>query len=143
MVIQYCIIVMDVIKRIILEDPIARFLLDRSSITHIQLDTYMIDQFGREQGAKLSEKIELRDKGPVKEGAFIRTLRQAQANIKESICTIILAQYLGILDKRTISGLLQIGNMMSLIDKEALTPEQERRILDQLMKITQSSEAKF
>jgi hypothetical protein len=93
-------------------DPIFKYLLERSSLTQAQLDTYLIDCITTNKKVKLKEKIAMRDRKNVSGGAFIRTLRQAQINLKRTVYTLILFQYLGLLEERAINKLLQVGNIL-------------------------------
>jgi len=93
-------------------DPIFKYLLERSSLTQAQLDTYLIDCITTNKKVKLKEKTAMRDRKNVSGGAFIRTLRQAQINLKRTVYTLILFQYLGLLEERAINKLLQVGNIL-------------------------------
>jgi len=84
----------------ILRDPIIRLLLKSSNLTPIQFETMLIDVIGRinqEKVLSYEEKRKLRSK-TVSRGAFIRTLNQARERVREAIYTILLINYLGILD---------------------------------------------
>jgi len=93
-------------------DPIFKYLLERSSLTQAQLDTYLIDCITTNKKVNLKEKTAMRDRKNVSGGAFIRTLRQAQINLKRTVYTLILFQYLGLLEERAINKLLQVGNIL-------------------------------
>jgi len=125
------------IEERILADPIAKFLLERAGLTQAQLDTYLIDLVGKRDKIGLSELVSLRDRGPVKKGAFLRTLSQAHKNLMRAIHTIILAQYLGLLDKQIVTRLVEVGALMSTIDGRTLTGEQIERIVEALAKVTE------
>ena len=94
-------------------DPIARFLFERSSITMIQLDTYMIELLGRKDDLGLNDKIKLRDGRYVTKGAFMRTLKQARKQFEGAICTVILAEYFGLLHKGTLSRVMEVGDLIA------------------------------
>ena len=84
----------------ILRDPIIRLLLKSSNLTPVQFETMLIDVIGRinqEKVLSYEEKRKLRSK-TVSRGAFIRTLNQARERVREAIYTILLINYLGILD---------------------------------------------
>ena len=84
----------------VLRDPIIRLLLKSSNLTPIQFETMLIDVIGRinqEKVLSYEEKRKLRSK-TVSRGAFIRTLNQARERVREAIYTILLINYLGILD---------------------------------------------
>ncbi|MEM3437223.1 MAG: hypothetical protein QXP55_01635 [Nitrososphaerales archaeon] len=94
------------------KDPMLKFLFERSSLTQAQLDTYLIECVATNKKLKLKEKTTMRDSKNVSGGAFIRTLRQAQINLKRSVYTLILFQYLGLLDDKAMVKLLQVGNIL-------------------------------
>ena len=84
----------------VLRDPIIRLLLKSSNLTPIQFETMLIDVIGRMNQEKVlsyEEKRKLRSK-TVSRGAFIRTLSQARERVRGAIYTILLINYLGILD---------------------------------------------
>lgn len=93
-------------------DLILRYLLERSSFTQVQLDTYLIDRIMVNKKVNLREKTAMRDRKNVSKGAFIRTLRQAQVNLKRAVYTLILSEYLGLLEDKSIDRLLQISNLL-------------------------------
>lgn len=93
-------------------DLILRYLLERSSFTQAQLDTYLIDRITVNEKVNLRDKTAMRDRKNVSKGAFIHTLRQAQVNLKRAIYTLILSEYLGLLEDKSIDRLLQISNLL-------------------------------
>lgn len=121
-------------------DSIVKFLIDRSDLTRAQLDTYSIERLGRREGLGLKEMVKLRDGGPVKKGAFLRTLKQARRNLEESICTIILAEYLGFFDRQTITALAEVGGLISSLDKQELSDGQTESMIQVLIRIIKSLE---
>ncbi len=106
-------------------DLILRYLLERSSFTQAQLDTYLIDRITVNEKVNLKNKTAMRDRKNVSKGAFIRTLRQARVNLKRAIYTLILSEYLGLLEDKSIDRLLQISNLLKnakgVTSKEKLT----------------------
>jgi hypothetical protein len=96
-------------------DPLAEYMLKRTSLTRAQLDTYLIDRTVFEEKADLKAKTLMRDGGPVSKGAFLNTLKQAQENVYRSIYTLILLEYLGLLEKEVTVRLLQISNLLKNI----------------------------
>ncbi|MCP8308458.1 MAG: hypothetical protein H3Z54_07160 [archaeon] len=93
-------------------DPILKYLFERSSFTQAQLDTYLIDRTTANEKLELKEKIAMRDRKNVSKGAFIRTLRQAQSNLKRAVHTLILSEYLGLLEDKSMIKLLQVSNLL-------------------------------
>jgi hypothetical protein len=83
-----------------LEEPMIEILLKNSNLTPVQFETLLIDVICRMSPDKklgYEERRKLREK-TVSRGAFMRTLKQARDKIRESIYTILLINYLGILD---------------------------------------------
>ena len=78
-----------------------KILSKNSNLTKIQLETLLIDVLAENIGQKhikYEEKATFRKKAKkISRGAFNRTLRQANDNIRKSIYTILLLEYLGIL----------------------------------------------
>ncbi|MCP8312254.1 MAG: hypothetical protein L6M37_04805 [Candidatus Methylarchaceae archaeon HK02M1] len=99
-------------------DLIVRYLIKRSAFTKVQLDTYLIDCITSGEKISLKMKIEMRDKKNVSKGAFLRTLKQAQENLQKAIYTLILAEYMGILEEGATIKLIQIGNLLKNRKKE-------------------------
>ncbi|MCP8310202.1 MAG: hypothetical protein L6N94_01725 [Candidatus Methylarchaceae archaeon HK01M] len=99
-------------------DLIVGYLIKRSAFTKVQLDTYLIDCITSGEKISLKMKIEMRDKTNVSKGAFLRTLKQAQENLQKAIYTLILAEYMGILEEGATIKLIQIGNLLKNRKKE-------------------------
>jgi len=93
-------------------DSILNYLLERSSFTQAQLDTYLIDRTTANEKLELKDKTGMRDRKKVSKGAFIRTLRQAQGNLKRAVYTLILSEYLGLLEDESMVKLLQVSNLL-------------------------------
>jgi hypothetical protein len=107
------------------QDSIISFLIDRSSLTPAQLDTIMI--FRSEE--RLRNMVSLRDKKKVSKGAFLRTLRQGQSNVQAAVYTLILLEYLGLVDSKQLLGLGRIGDLMSKVRDSSASAESITRLL--------------
>jgi len=83
------------------KDPILRLLLDRSQLTRIQAETLFIDSITNdlaERTLNSDAKAKIRSKNRIlTRGAYNRSLNQAKSNIRRSIFTILLLNYVGIL----------------------------------------------
>ncbi|NWG09756.1 MAG: hypothetical protein HXX80_05580 [Nitrososphaerales archaeon] len=101
-------------------DPMVEYMLKRASLTSAQLDTYLIDRSIFDEKVGLKVKTLMRDRGPVSKGAFLHTLKQAQENLHRSIYTLILLEYLGLLEEEATVRLLQIGSLLKNIKKDLL-----------------------
>ncbi|MEM3383564.1 MAG: hypothetical protein QXL52_02495 [Nitrososphaerales archaeon] len=122
------------------KEPILKFLFENSSLTQAQLDTYLIEYATADEKMKLKQKLAMRDRKNVSGGAFIRTLRQAETNIKRTIYNLILFQYLGLIDDKATAEILHIGNILkkaeNIESKEKIEEVKEiiETIIDMLSK---------
>ncbi|MEM3518403.1 MAG: hypothetical protein QXF43_02905 [Nitrososphaerales archaeon] len=122
------------------KEPILKFLFENSSLTQAQLDTYLIEHATADEKMKLKQKLAMRDRKNVSGGAFIRTLRQAETNIKRTIYNLILFQYLGLIDDKATAEILHIGNILkkaeNIESKEKIEEVKEiiETIIDMLSK---------
>lgn len=95
-------------------DPLVKILLKNSNLTKIQLETILIDVLAEnvlDKGLKYDEKAKLRILA-VSRGAFNRSLRQARQNVTQSIYTILLLGYLGILEEISLEPYLEAANKL-------------------------------
>ena len=100
----------------IINNQFIELLLNKSNLTKIQLETLLIDILldDTSQNQKLNDlKAQLRLKGPISRGSFNRTLKQAKKNILKSIITIVLLQYLNILEKGSLNSFIEISNRLN------------------------------
>ena len=99
-----------------LDDPITKILSKTSNLTKIQLETLLIDILAENYADKAlnyDEKGRLRlTKAGVSRGSFNRTLSQAKANVTESIYTILLLGYLGVLQSSSLTPYLEAANKL-------------------------------
>lgn len=99
-----------------LSDPIAKILLKASNLTKTQLETLLIDILAENYADKslnYEEKGRLRlTKAAVSRGSFNRTLAQAKNNVTESIYTILLLGYLGIIQSASLAPYQEIANKL-------------------------------
>ncbi len=99
-----------------LEDPLAKTLAKNSNLTKTQLETLLIDALSENLASKqlkYEEKAKLRQtKAAISRGSFNRTLRQAKKNIIQSIYTILLLGYFGILEDTSLTPYLEVANKL-------------------------------
>lgn len=99
-----------------IDDPITKILMKTSNLTKIQLETLLIDILAENYADKslnYDEKGRLRlTKAAVSRGSFNRTLRQAKRNLTESIYTILLLGYLGIIQSTSLTPYLEAANKL-------------------------------
>ncbi len=93
------------------EKTVLNSLLKLSYLTEAQLEALLIELGSANLGRRLTfeEKAEIRG---VSKGAHARTLRQAIENIKRSIYTIFLLEYLGVLGEEALSAILEAANLL-------------------------------
>jgi len=100
----------------IMEDPLAKILIENSHLTKTQLETLLIDILaediaGKKLGCEDKSKIRF-STGRVSRGAFNRTLKQAKKNMILSIYTVLLLGYLGILDTPKLAPFIEASNRL-------------------------------
>jgi len=100
----------------LLEDPLVKLLSTNSSLSNIQLETLLIDVLSENiygMPIKYEDKAKLRlINNNISRGAFNRTLKQANNNIKKSVNTILLLGYLGILDSPQLQQFIEISTKL-------------------------------
>jgi hypothetical protein len=106
------------------KDALVSFLMDKCSLTQVQVDTLMIS---RTEG-NLREKARLRDK-KVSKGSFARTLKQCKSNVEASLYTLILLQYLGLIREESLTNLSRIGVLVSKIRENSPDAETIRKLV--------------
>jgi len=97
-----------------INDPMVKILSKNSNLTKIQLETLLIDVLAEnisDRSLKYDEKAKLRIFA-VSRGAFNRSLRQARQNVTQSIYTILLLGYLGILEEISLEPYLEAANKL-------------------------------
>jgi hypothetical protein len=99
-----------------LNDPLVKILSKNSNLTKTQLETLLIDVLAEnitDKSLKYDEKAKLRILA-VSRGAFNRSLRQARQNVTQSIYTILLLGYLGILEEISLEPYLEAANKLKM-----------------------------
>ena len=97
-----------------LNDPMVKILAKNSNLTKIQLETLLIDVLAEnmsDKSLKYEEKARIRFLA-VSRGAFNRSLRQARRNVIQSIYTILLLGYLGILEEISLQPYIEAANKL-------------------------------
>lgn len=129
-----CIINKCMLQEILNNDEIADYLLKRTNFTKPQLDTLLISLIKNDE-LDLSMKIDLRDKGRVSKGSFIRTLRQAQRNLEKSLYTIIISEYLSVLDRNNTSNLIRTSEILKEVKEQEIDIEKVQIILEEISSV--------
>ena len=97
-----------------LADPMVKTLAKNSNLTKIQLETLLIDVLAEnisDKPLKYDEKAGIRFLS-VSRGAFNRSLRQARQNVIQSIYTILLLGYIGILEDTSLEPYIEVANKL-------------------------------
>jgi hypothetical protein len=120
--------------RDLLSDPVLRAMLQRSSLTRAQFETFLLDQMGSEIAEKRLNRHEMallrRDRGGITRGSFNRTLKQGRTNVSESIHTMLLLGYCGLLESPGLAPFVEASDRL-------------RTQLDELRKATGSDKILF
>ncbi len=120
--------------RDLLSDPVLRAMLERSSLTRAQFETFLLDQMGSEIAEKRLNRHEMallrRDRGGITRGSFNRTLKQGRTNVSESIHTMLLLGYCGLLESPGLAPFVEASDRL-------------RTQLDELRKATGSDKTLF
>jgi hypothetical protein len=108
------------------KDTIATFLLRKSNITEVQLDTLLASK----EVGNLNFKRALREKHKVTKGAFSRTLKQAQHNAEASVYSIFLLSYLNLIDQTDVNHLIRNIRMLGELKEARPAMEDQMRVLE-------------
>jgi len=104
--------------RTAMEDRILQKLLERSNLTQVQFETILLDQIGGDIANKSLTKEEMtrirRGGAKISRGAFNRTLRQARQNVAESIHTILLLGWSGLLGTPSLAPFVEASERLRI-----------------------------
>lgn len=118
------------------EDFVYKFLFNGCNLSIVQLETLIIDLSSH--GSPLNDKIHKRRRPSITKGSFLRTLKQAQTNIEQSAYTIILIQYLSIVNEETNSNLLRIGSILQQLSGGEVSKEKMRLLVERIQDIVET-----
>lgn len=93
------------------EDNVLVFLVEGSSLTEAQAETLLIEYASQLNGMKLDIAAKASIRG-VSKGAYARTKSQAITNIIQSIYTVMLLRYLGVLTDEGLAKLMEISGKL-------------------------------
>ena len=122
------------------EDFVYKLLFDRCNLSMVQLETLIIDLSSG--GSSLIDKTHRRRRPLLTKGSYLRTLKQAQTNIQRSIYTIILLQYLNLVNEEAPSDLLRIGSMLQQLSGGEISKERIRILIDRIQDIVETISGK-
>jgi hypothetical protein len=116
------------------KDTIATFLLRKSNITEVQLDTLLAS---KEEG-NLDFKRNLREKRKVTKGAFSRTLKQARHNVEASVYSIFLLSYLNLISQTDVNHLIRNTRMLAELKEANPATEDQMRVMEAMEEYVQN-----
>ncbi len=87
---------------------------------------------------KLGAMVGLRDKKKVTKGAFLRSLKQGQYNVRSSLYTMILLEYLGLIDSKQLFALGRIGELISKVKDSSPNADSIRKLLEGIEEFTET-----
>jgi hypothetical protein len=108
------------------KDLVANFLLRKSALTEAQLDTILAS----EREGNLNFKSTLREKGKVSKGAFARTLKQGEENIRSSVYTLFLLAYLDLLPPERLDQLSRTTRMLAQLKSARAEPDDMLKVIE-------------
>ncbi len=108
------------------KDVVAMFLLQKSNLTEVQLDTILAS----DSKGNLEFKSGLREKGKVSKGSFARTLNQGYANIESSLYTLFLLAYLDLVPAENITQFSRTTGMLSQLKSAEPTREDVLQVIE-------------
>lgn len=107
-------------------DIIASFLLQKSVLTEVQLDTILASDVN----GNLEYRSGLREKGKVSKGAFARTLGQGRKNIESSVYTLLLASYLNLVSPESLTQFSRTSGMLAQLRDAGADREDLLRVIE-------------
>ena len=97
-------------------DRIINILLEKSNLTKIQFETFILDlifRLNRTNGLDNKLKnLSRSDKDQISRGSFNRTRKQALENIVKSIYTVLLLGYIGLFDTPQLEPFIEGANRL-------------------------------
>ncbi len=117
-----------------------KLLFNRCNLSMVQLETLIIDLSSG--GSSLIDKIHRRRRSSLTKGSYLRTLKQAQTNIERSVYTIILLQYLNLVNEEAPSDLLRIGSMLQQLSGGEISKERIVLLIDRIQDIVETISGK-
>jgi len=91
-----------------LASPLDRFLVERSGLTSVQVETIELQKRVEKSEISGSKAASMRRPKGVTPGAYYRVLTQAKSNVEEAIYTLLLADSLGLLQIEDFRRLLEL-----------------------------------
>ena len=108
------------------KDIVATFLLQKSTLTEVQLDTILAS----DREGNLDFKRGLREKGRVSKGSFARTLNQGQYNVESSIYTLFLLAYLDLVPQESLTQFSRNVRMLAQLKNAEAKRDDLLRVIE-------------
>jgi hypothetical protein len=108
------------------KDVVATFLLQKSALTEVQLDTILAS----DREGNMEFKRGLREKGRVSKGAFARTLNQGRNNIESSVHTLFLLAYLDLVSQESLNQFSRTAKMLGQLKGAEASKEDLARVIE-------------
>ncbi len=117
-------------------------LLERSNLTKTQFETMLLEQIGSEMANRTLTREEMtrlrRNKGKISRGAFNRTLQQARSNVAESVHTVLLLGWSGLLESPSLAPFVEASERLRsqtdhLREAAENDPSSYRELVDSLL----------
>ena len=108
------------------KDVVATFLLQKSNLTDVQLDTILAS----DREGNLDFKRGLREKGRVSKGSFARTLNQGHGNIESSVYTLFLLAYLDLVPQESLNQFSRTAKMLAQLKEAGASRDDLMRVIE-------------
>jgi hypothetical protein len=108
------------------KDIVATFLLQKSNLTDVQLDTILAS----DREGNLDFKRGLREKGRVSKGSFARTLSQGHDNIESSVYTLFLLAYLDLVPQESLNQFSRTAKMLAQLKEAEAGKDDLMRVIE-------------
>lgn len=101
-----------------LQDPVVLKLLERSNLTRVQFETILLDQIGSDIADKTLTREEMtrlrKNRGKISRGSFNRSLQQARENVAQSVHTVILMGWSGLLESPSLAPFVEASERLRI-----------------------------
>ena len=118
------------LNRLVLENPLVKHLLDKSSFTNTQLDTYLSHISIPLNDRSLHKRISMRDGKRVTKGAYLRSLKQGKLVLERAMYTLFLSEHLGLVTSEDADHIVRISRTLSSFREIELTPQRNASIIE-------------
>ena len=108
------------------KDVVATFLLQKSNLTDVQLDTILAS----DREGNLDFKRGLREKGRVSKGSFARTLNQGHDNIESSVYTLFLLAYSVSVPQESLNQFSRTAKMLAQLKEAEGSKDDLMRVIE-------------